>query len=256
MPRRNVSMSQPSSSRPTRSSLQPPARATQPDFPAAVDPDVDQLVVGMVKAILNLSVNKHPIKKADLVQSGLGGNGRMFAKVIGQAISELSDVYGYKLVEIERNKTFIVVSNIASGSMWDLSEDFRRKYTLLYLVLGYIFMKNGSIPEQGLWDFLTKLNIHEGEEHQYFGNVRKLITETFLKQAYLVRSKQIVEGMNEDRYFYSWGVRSDHELSKKDILESFCKLMGKPSVCYITQHTAAYGADNDVEDDSMEATQE
>lgn len=256
-------MSQPSGSRlsRTRGEVSQTQRiassqsATQPaQNETAADADLDQMVINMVKVILNLSVNKHPIKKPDLVKNALAGNGRLFPKVIGQAMNELSDVYGYKLIETERNKTFILISTVASGSVLDLNEDFRRKYTLLYLILGYIFMKNGSIPEQGLWDFLAKLNILDDEEHSYFGNVRKLVNETFLKQTYLVRTKQVVEGMNEDRFFFSWGSRANHELSKKDILESICKLMGKPSICYITQHTAAYGV-NDDEDESLEVSQ-
>lgn len=217
------------------------------------DSEHDQLVINLVKVILNLSVNKHPIKKVDLVKNALGGNSRIFPKVIPQVMSELTDVYGYKLIETDRNKTFILVSTIPCGSILDMSEDYRRKYTLLYLILGYIFMKNGEVPEQGLWDFLAKLNITDQGDHSYFGNVRKLITETFQKQAYLVRKKQIVEGMNDDRYFFEWGARAEHELSKKDILESICKLMGKPSICYITQHTAAYGIDQD--GDQMETSQ-
>lgn len=165
-----------------------------------------------------------------------------------------SQVYGYELIETDRNKTFILVSTITCGSILDISEDYRRKYSLLYLVLGYIFMKNGEVPEQGLWDFLAKLNITDEGEHNFFGNVRKLITETFMKQAYLIRKKQIVEGMNDDRYFFVWGARAEHELPKKDILESICKLMGKPSICYITQHTAAYGLAED-DDSQMDATQ-
>lgn len=155
---------------------------------------------------------------------------------------------------MEHNKTYLLVSNLPCASILELNEDYRRKYTLLYLVLGYIFMKNGSVPEQGLWDFLAKLNIKEEEEHVFFGSVRKLITETFLKQAYLVRVKQVVEGMNDDRFFYSWGVRAEHELSQKDILESICKMLGKPSICYVTQYTAVYGDRMNNDDEPMESS--
>ncbi|XP_055610432.1 non-structural maintenance of chromosomes element 3 homolog [Uranotaenia lowii] len=262
MPRTSLLQSQPSGSRHTDStrngSLQEQRHisASQPNA-GGNDADQDKLVINMVKVLLNLSVNKQLIKKSDLTKIALDGNFRMFPKIIGQVVSELKDVYGYKLIETERNKTFILVSNIPCGSLLDLNEDYRRKYTLLYMILGYIFMKNGNVPEQGVWDFLGKLNIFENEEHQYFGNVRRLVNETFTKQAYLVRTKQVVEGMNDDRYFLSWGVRANHELNKRDILESICKLMGKPSVCFISQHTAAYGLhDGDDEDnDSMEASQ-
>lgn len=219
------------------------------------DGEQDQMVINLVKAILNLSSNKHQIKKPDLVKNALGGNSRLFPKIIEQAKRELTEVYGYRLVETERNKTFILLSTISCGSIWDINEDYRKNYTLLYLILGYIFMKNGDVPEQGLWDFLGKLNISSEDHHSYFGDVPKLVTETFIKQAYLVRTKQVVEGMNEDRFFYGWGIRAEYELSKKDILESFCKLLGKPSICFITQHTLAYGMNDDDDDDSMEDTQ-
>nr|XP_019534000.2 non-structural maintenance of chromosomes element 3 homolog [Aedes albopictus] len=252
-PSNRAGPSQSQSARPTGGSQKPPQ---ENGSSSSVDVELDHMVINLVKTVLNLSVNKHLIKKADLVKNALGGNGRLFAKVIEQAKEELADVFGYKLVETERNKSFILVSTVTCGSVMDMSEDYRRKYTLLYLVLGYIYMKNGDVPEQGLWDFLAKLNISDEGEHSFFGDVRKLITETFVKQAYLVRTKQVVEGMNDDRFFYGWGARAEHELSKKDILESICKLMGKPSICYITQHAAAYGLNDDDEgDESMDVTQ-
>lgn len=95
MPRRNEpsepiasgSRSQLSQSQRTQ---QRSSQVTQPATP--VDSELDQFVINMVRTILNLSVNKHPIKKTDLVKNALGGNGRIFAKVIGPAMNELSDV--------------------------------------------------------------------------------------------------------------------------------------------------------------------
>lgn len=57
------------------------------------------MIINLVKVILNLSVNKHPIKKVDLVKNALGGNSRIFPKVIEQAKRELADVgSGYRVV--------------------------------------------------------------------------------------------------------------------------------------------------------------
>lgn len=237
-------------------STQPKQKKGASSSAVLTEPELDEMVISMVKVVLNLSVTKHPIKKQALVKHALAGNGRAFAKVIERATNELAHVYGYKLVETERNKKYIVVSTITSGSVLDLTEKYRRTYTLLYLILGYIFMKSGDIPEQGLWDYLAKLHITNDRKHAYFGDVRKLVTQTFIKQAYLVRTKKVVEGMNEDRIFIGWGVRAEHELSKKDILESMCKLLGRPSICYMAQHTAAYGPmrNEDDEDDVVEPT--
>lgn len=52
-----------------------------------------------------------------------------------QVISELTVVFGYKLVETERNETFLFMSDLVLYP----SDDYRREYTLLYLVLEYIF---------------------------------------------------------------------------------------------------------------------
>ncbi|XP_062562300.1 non-structural maintenance of chromosomes element 3 homolog [Armigeres subalbatus] len=249
--------SQSQSARPSTSGQQERGRtSSQQQQDGTDDVEQDQMVINLVKAILNMSCNKHQMKKPDLVKNALGGNSRIFPKIIGQVMRELTEVYGYKLVETERNKTYILVSTITCGSILDMNDEYRKSYTLLYLILGYIFMKNGDVPEQGLWDFLDKLHISSEDHHSFFGDVPKLIKETFIKQAYLVRTKQVVEGMNEDRYFYGWGKRAEYELSKRDILESFCKLMGKPSVCFITQHTAAYGMNGEDDmSDTMEVTQ-
>lgn len=97
MPRSSGVLSQqPSTSRQNRSRENPSPRpgTSQPQQNGATDddPDHDQMVINLVKVILNLSVNKHPIKKVDLVKNALGGNSRLFAKVIPQAMSELTDV--------------------------------------------------------------------------------------------------------------------------------------------------------------------
>lgn len=56
------------------------------------DADLDQMVINMVKTILNLSANKHLIKKPDLVKNALAGNSRLFPKIIDQVTNELAEV--------------------------------------------------------------------------------------------------------------------------------------------------------------------
>lgn len=70
--------------------------------------------------------------------------------------------------------------------------------TLLYLLLTYIFMKGNDVPELSVVKFLDSLQINlEDENHPYFGNVKKHITETFVKQLYLTRNKIDEEGGTE-----------------------------------------------------------
>lgn len=73
------------------------------------DPDLDQLVVNTVRLIMNLSANKHPIKKTNIVKNALSRKGRVLLKILSQVISELAKVYRYKLVKMEWNKKFLLV---------------------------------------------------------------------------------------------------------------------------------------------------
>jgi non-structural maintenance of chromosomes element 3 len=103
-------------------------------------------------------------------------------------------------------------------------------------------MKNGSMIEHALIEFLKNVGIPvDDEQNTYFGHVKSLIQDQFVKQLYLKRTKVVVEGLNVDRYTYTWGERAEHEMEKKVILESICKLIDKSSVCYMQQREAAYG---------------
>lgn len=76
----------------------------------------------------------------------------------------------------------------------------RCELRLLYLILAYIFMKGGAVQEKSLWSFLERLHISP-ERHDFFGDVKKTINETFLKQMYLKREKIVMEtGDNDDMY--------------------------------------------------------
>uniref|UniRef100_A0A2M4CVM3 MAGE domain-containing protein n=1 Tax=Anopheles darlingi TaxID=43151 RepID=A0A2M4CVM3_ANODA len=209
--------------------------------------DITAHVNAVVKAILNLSCNKAIIKRADLVNIALKGNGRILGRVLQDANIELKDIYGYTLVEVEKNKTMILCSTLPAGSMDELNDAYRRRYTLLYLILGYIFMKNGSVPETIVWEFLETIGIEEQQEHNYFGEVKKMY-DSFFKQAYLARTKQALEGLNDEVTLISWGVRSKHEVSKKEILEGFCKVMNRNPVDFKTQYIEANGKDDEVDD--------
>lgn len=59
-------------------------------------------------------------------------------------------------------------------------------------------MKNGSVYETSLYNFLEKLDIHEKIEHYYFSNVKKKI-DLYIKQLYIKKEKETVEGMHEEK---------------------------------------------------------
>lgn len=96
-------------------------------------------------------------------------------------------------------KFYLVTSEVSPGSEAELTTSQRQEIRLLFLVLSYIFMKGGRIIEPVLFTFLAKLHIEE-EPHEYFGEFKKLITDTFVKQMYLKKEKVEMEaGTMEER---------------------------------------------------------
>lgn len=90
-----------------------------------------------------------------------------------------------------------------------------------------------------LQNFLKTLHVDFDVPHEYFGsNIRKLITDTFVKQLYLKREKSNSDLETEIKYInrrlrklilfknqllflrfcYSWGYRAHQEFDKKCLL--------------------------------------
>lgn len=93
----------------------------------------------------------------------------------------------------------MLTSEITAGSQIELTTIQRQEIRLLLIVLSYIFMKGGRVMEPVLFTFLKKMHIEE-EPHEYFGNFKKSITETFVKQMYLRKEKiEMESGHIDDR---------------------------------------------------------
>lgn len=154
-------------------------------------------------------------------------------------------------VEMKDDKTskgFICISKISGASSVELTDEQRRNLKLLFLVLSYIYMKGESVLEgkklfilrkalifnlvciqfvcliAPLFAFLRKMD-NEDADHPPFGDYKKIITETFVKQLYLKREKVVLEsGGTDERYQYQWGLRAAQEFTKKDILDNVAKV--------------------------------
>lgn len=114
----------------------------------------------------------------------------------------LNKVYGLQLNEIKEKtgKFYLVTSEYAPSSEVELTVRQREEQRLLFIVLTYIFMKGGKVIEPVLFGFLKKIQV-EDEPHEYFGDFKKSITETFVKQLYLRKEKIEMEAGNiEERY--------------------------------------------------------
>lgn len=106
-------------------------------------------------------------------------------------------LYGLQINEIKERtgKFYLVTSEITPASEIGLTAVQRQENRLLLLVLSYIFMKGGQVKEASLFGFLRKLHIEE-EPHDYVGEFKKSITETFIKKMYLRKEKYEMESGN------------------------------------------------------------
>lgn len=106
-------------------------------------------------------------------------------------------VYGLNLNEVKEKtgKFYLVTSELTPASKLECKSNQRQELRLLLIVLSYIFMKGGKVVEPTLFGFLRKLRI-EDEPHEYFGEFKKKITETFIKQLYLRKEKVEMETGN------------------------------------------------------------
>lgn len=114
-----------------------------------------------------------------------------------------SQIYGIRVNEMKderSNKFYLCTSELKIPSILGRTVAQRCELRLLYLILAYIFMKGGAVQEISLWSFLERLQVTP-ERHDFFGDVKKAIDETFLKQMYLKRVKIEMEtGDKDDKY--------------------------------------------------------
>lgn len=165
-------------------------------------------IKNIVRIFLNNCAGQMPLKQQIIVQNILSGKGRTFNSALSAAKQTLSHTYGIGVFEVADSKTkqFITVSE-STGSQKEFAKHRRPHIVLLMIILSYIFMKGSSVTEQSLFVFLRSLNINvdADEENSYFGsNLKKLITDTFVKKLYLKKTKED-DSLNKDpRYVFNY----------------------------------------------------
>ncbi|XP_059106522.1 melanoma-associated antigen B16 [Peromyscus eremicus] len=111
------------------------------------------------------------------------------------------------------------------------------KTGFLILILGVVFMKGNRATEDQIWEVLNPMGIYAGMNHFVFGDPRKLITDEFVKEQYLVY--QPVANSNPVQYEYVWGPRARFETSKMKVLEFVAKVQGTDPTAFQSQYEEA-----------------
>ncbi|KAL6041010.1 hypothetical protein STEG23_019800 [Scotinomys teguina] len=111
------------------------------------------------------------------------------------------------------------------------------KTGFLILILGIVFMKGNRATEDEIWEVLNPMGIYDGMNNFLFGDPRKLITDEFVKEQYLVY--QPVANSYPVQYEYVWGPRARVETSKMKVLEFVAKVQRTDPTAFHSQYEEA-----------------
>uniref|UniRef100_A0ABI7WAD9 MAGE domain-containing protein n=1 Tax=Felis catus TaxID=9685 RepID=A0ABI7WAD9_FELCA len=152
-------------------------------------------------------------------------------------------VFGIQLKEIDKNDhLYILLSTLepTDAGILGTTKD-SPKLGLLMVLLSIIFMNGNRSSEAVIWEVLRKLGLRPGIHHSLFGDVKKLITDEFVKQKYLDYAR--VPNSNPPEYEFFWGLRSYYETSKMKVLKFACKVQKKDPKEWAAQYREAMEAD-------------
>ncbi|XP_012056622.1 PREDICTED: melanoma-associated antigen G1 [Atta cephalotes] len=195
-----------------------------------------QLISSIIRYLFMADRNKLPIQKSHIIKHVLDGNGKVFRFIIESVNKQLSEVFGYSLVEVEGNK-YILVNKIENDLPHLIFND-NHKLVLLYLVLVHIFMYGESCKEEILWDFLQNLGIitDDNFQHEYFGDIKQLVTVDFVNQRYL--EKVIINKNDPTDFEFTWGSRAKNEFTYRSALQFVADIYDCPIKKWKLQYKA------------------
>ncbi|NXU64216.1 NSE3 protein, partial [Horornis vulcanius] len=193
----------------------------------------------LVQFLLLKDQKKIPIKRADMLKTVIREYRDAYSEIVNKAGKTLQEVFGLQLVEIDSKRhTYILINNEPRAESKYLCRDKEKeKMGLLLIILSFIFMKGNSVKDSALWEFLHLLRVYPGKEHQVFGDVRKLVTEEFVRQKYLEITP--IPLTDPPEFKYQWGPRAEKEISKKDVLNAVAKIQGKDPTFWASQYSEA-----------------
>ncbi|XP_021108179.1 melanoma-associated antigen D4 isoform X2 [Heterocephalus glaber] len=154
---------------------------------------------------------------ADMVKDVIREYDEHFPEIIERATYTLEKKFGIHLKEIDKEEHLyiLVCTRDSSARLLGKTKDTPR-LSLLLVILGIVFMNGNRASEAVLWEALRKMGLRPGVRHPFLGDLRKLITDDFVKQKYLEYKK--IPSSNPPEYEFLWGLRACHETSKMRVL--------------------------------------
>lgn len=204
---------------------------------------IDLKVAEVVQFVLIKDQKKVPIRRADIAKHIIKEYRTMNQEIMKRVGKTLEQVFGLKLVEIDpKSHIYILVNKLESLPDEPFSlVPSSPKYGLLFTILSVIFMKGGVVKEGVVWNFLKKLRVDPGERHDILGDVKKLVTDEFVRQKYLEYVR--IPHTEPLEFEFRWGVRADQEVSKRKILDFVGELFDQDPTSWTQQYREATAAE-------------
>ncbi|XP_031584935.1 necdin-like 2 [Oreochromis aureus] len=223
---------------------QPSTSQVQRGLEKLTPAQVDQKTAEVVQYFLVKDQKKMPVRRADLVKHVVKDYRNIYPEILKRAARTFDQVFGLKLVEIDpKNKMYILVNNLETPDKASpIRSPSNPKMGLLLAILSVIFMKGGVVRENLIWNTLKKLRVDPGEKHEEFGDVRKMVTDEFVRQRYLEYVR--IPHTEPIEHEFRWGQRADAEVSKAKILEFMGELHEQDPKTWTQQYREAHSLPN------------
>ncbi|XP_059589076.1 non-structural maintenance of chromosomes element 3 homolog isoform X2 [Alligator mississippiensis] len=159
---------------------------------------VDQKVSELVQFLLVKDQKKIPIKRADILKKVIGDYRDVYPEIVNRAGWTLQKVFGLELKEMDtKPHMYILVSTLP------------------------------RLPGDSF----------KQESHEVFGDVKKLVTEEFVRQKYLEYLP--IPHTDPTEFKLQWGGRATKETSKRHILQFVAKIQNKDPQFWTSQFNEA-----------------
>jgi len=191
--------------------------------------ELEMKINDLVMYFLIMDQKKQPIKRENINKIILKDQSKAFAIFMKKAEEKLNTIFGINVVEVDsKSKSYILVNKyeIDPGTnahlVWEPEDN--AKIGLVLIILATIFMNGNLLKDSELYYFLSKLGIDIEGNHPVFGDVKKLITQEFVRCQYLEVIK--TTSIDPPTLEFAWGQRAKQETTKKNVLDFVCEIYG------------------------------
>lgn len=160
--------------------------------------NLEELGQKVANYLIDAHSMKITVKKSEIIKNCLDKDRKLYTAVLDKAKGLIKNTFGFDVKEGQHSQETLLFLIDPAGLDATLIDDlqFKRRHTLLFLILGYITMKTPPVPETSIINFLEKLGIQTIDD-PVFGNVQDQLSKAYLSNYYLKQSKNVDQASGE-----------------------------------------------------------